>query len=120
MNLIVVGLGGILGSAARYALGKHISRHNRTAFPWATFVINILGALLLGAVSAIHSDMVYLAAGDGFLGAFTTFSTLMYEGFSLFTNNRYLNAFIYILTTMVLGVAGYGAGYICMTSLFLK
>ena len=121
MSYIAVGLGGVLGSVSRYALGKSISRYNRTTFPWATFLINVLGALLLGVVSAIHAgNMLYWTVGEGFLGAFTTFSTFMYEGFSLFNNNKYLNAFIYIATTIVLGIAGYSTSYFCIISILLK
>lgn len=112
LSYLLVGIGGMLGSIARYDIGKRISRYSRTAFPYATFLINITGALLLGIVSSQHgTGQLYLLAGEGFLGAFTTFSTFMYEGFDLIQNNKYLNAFIYITATVVLGILGFGLGY---------
>ena len=54
---------------------------------------------------------VYLLLGDGFLGAYTTFSTFMYEGFNLFEGRDKLNAFSYILGTLILGIIGYAVGY---------
>lgn len=53
---------------------------------------------------------VMIAAG-GFLGAFTTFSTFMYEGVNLIKNNKYLNAVIYIAATIIIGSIGFGLGY---------
>lgn len=118
MSYIIVGLGGIFGSVARYSVGRLIARYNSTAFPWATFLVNILGALMLGAVSALDvNNTIYLAVGEGFLGAFTTFSTFMYEGFNLIHSNKYLNALIYICTTIALGIVSFILGYYSMLSL---
>jgi len=115
---IIVGIGGILGSIARYSAGKLIGKYNSSAFPWATFLINILGALLLGVVSALNpNNLLYLLVGEGFLGAFTTFSTFMYEGVSLIKNDKYLNAALYIGITVILGIAGFGLGYFGMKNI---
>lgn len=112
MDLIFVGIGGALGSLVRYRLGKLITERSNSTFPTGTFIINITGALLLGLLSSIGSGRsLYLLLGDGFLGAYTTFSTFMYEGFNLFSENEKLNAFVYVLGTLLLGVIGYAAGY---------
>ncbi len=106
-----MGIGGIFGGLCRFRLARAISEKAGTAFPLGTFIINIAGAALLGLVSSINvSGRAYLLLGDGFLGAFTTFSTFMYEGFSLFRGNEKLNAFAYILGTFLLGVIGYALG----------
>lgn len=71
---------GGLGSAARFAVHKRIVRSHPSEFPLGTFVVNIVGAFLLGLLygaNAIGSEMEL--AGVGFLGGFTTFSTWMYE-----------------------------------------
>ena len=119
MNLILVGLGGSLGSLARYQLGKIISSRSSTSFPIGTFVINITGAILLGILSSLdfHKN-IYFLLGDGFLGAYTTFSTFMYEGFNLFKDNEKLNALIYITFSIILGLIGYALGYLIIK--FLK
>ena len=112
MDLIFVGIGGALGSLTRYQAGKIISRKYRTTFPIGTFLINITGALLLGIVSSLDTGKnIYLLFGDGFLGAYTTFSTFMYEGFQLFKENKKLNAFTYILSSLLLGILGYTLGF---------
>lgn len=111
MSLIFVGIGGALGSLVRFQLGKIISEKSNTMFPIGTFIINITGALLLGIVSSLDvSKSMYLLLEEGFLGAYTTFSTFMYEGFNLFQENEKLNAFTYILGSLLLGVLGYALG----------
>jgi len=111
MNYLLVGCGGVLGSLVRYILGKFISQRSSTTFPTGTFIINITGALLLGIVSSFENyNGIYLFFGTGFLGAYTTFSTFMYEGFNLFQDREKLNAFIYILGSLLIGVLGFIIG----------
>ena len=112
MDLVFVGIGGALGSLARYQLGKVITQKSNTTFPIGTFIINITGAILLGIVSRLDVGRnVYLLLGDGFLGAYTTFSTFMYEGFNLFQENEKMNAVTYVLGSLILGVIGYVLGF---------
>ena len=111
MTYMLVAVGGAAGSLVRYSLGKFISEKSKTSFPIGTFIINITGALLLGIVSTIGvSSSLMLLLGDGFLGAYTTFSTFMYEGFNLFQEKEKLNVFIYILCSVILGLVGYFIG----------
>lgn len=111
MNFLLVGAGGIFGSLTRFSLGKFISNRFKSSFPMGTFIINITGAILLGILSSIGANKnLYLIFGDGFLGGYTTFSTFMYEGFNLFQDNAKLNAFIYILGSLMLGIIGYMIG----------
>jgi fluoride exporter len=111
MELIYLGLGGAAGSIARYQAARWIARKSNNSYLLATFAINISGAIALGIVSAIPGREISLLLSDGFLGAFTTFSTFMYEGFCLFENNRRKNALVYILLSLAVGVAGYALGY---------
>lgn len=111
MNYLLIGTGGILGSIVRYGIGKVISTHLNTRFPFGTFIINITGAIMLGILtSAQINTNIYSFLGDGFLGAYTTFSTFMYEGFNLFKNNERLNAFVYILSSIIIGIIGFLIG----------
>jgi len=111
MEIFFVGLGGAAGSLARYALGHVISKRIKSAFPWGTLLINVSGALLLGIVTGLDvPQSTALLLADGFLGAYTTFSTFMYEGFHLFRNKR-ANAAIYIIGSFVLGLAFFALGF---------
>jgi CrcB protein len=113
MSFLYIAAGGALGSFCRYALGKKIAEKSAGSFPVSTFLINVSGAVLLGVVSSIDISINrYALIGDGFLGAYTTFSTFIYEGFDLFRNNEKLNACVYIASSFVLGVAGYISGVI--------
>ena len=108
---LIVGAGGAIGSVVRYILGKKISAKSLLKFPLGTFIINISGAVLLGAASSVSTTGdLYLLFAVGFLGAYTTFSTFMYEGFDLLKNKKKLNAAIYIIGSLVLGFAGFMAG----------
>lgn len=112
MEILFVGIGGALGSVTRYQLGKHIASKQKTSFPLGTFIVNISGAVLLGLVAGIGpARNASLLLADGFLGAYTTFSAFMYEGFSMFKGSKKKNAFAYIAITMVLGVAGFMVGF---------
>jgi CrcB protein len=113
MEILLVGLGGAAGSLARYALGRAISNRTVSAFPWGTLAVNVSGALLLGIVIGFDvPHNVALLLADGFLGAYTTFSTFMYEGFHLFRSNR-VNAMVYIVGSLLLGLAFFALGYSC-------
>ncbi len=111
MEYLFVAAGGALGSLTRYTVGRKIAEKATTEFPVGTFIINITGAILLGIVSSMRlSGNMYLLFGDGFLGAYTTFSTFMYEGFVLFQENEKMNAFIYISYSFFLGIIGFIIG----------
>lgn len=111
VEYIIVGIGGVLGSITRYLLGKLISEKWDTIIPIGTMIINITGALLLGIVSSLYTDgNLYLLLAEGYLGAYTTFSTFMYEGFNLFQENEKLNAALYIFGTLFLGIIGFIIG----------
>lgn len=111
MVYILVAAGGTFGSLARFLIGRRIAEKAGADFPMGTFIINITGAILLGIVSSVGlSGNMYTLLGDGFLGAYTTFSTFMYEGFNLFQDNEKLNAFVYILGSLILGIIGFIIG----------
>lgn len=113
MEYILLGIGGAFGSLTRYKLGNIISKRTKSKFPFGTFIINITGAFLLGVLtsSGISKNMSILLA-DGFMGAYTTFSTFMYEGFNLFQYRKKLNAFVYVILTLILGILGFYLGQV--------
>lgn len=112
MNLFIVGIGGAIGSIVRYEIGKMVSKNSKFKIPVGTIIVNITGALLLGIVSRLSkSEVFYLFFAEGFLGAYTTFSTFMYEGFHIIKNNEILNVLIYIVGTIILGLVFFILGY---------
>lgn len=88
-KVLLIGLAGAFGALARYGLGGLVQRYSGVTFPWGTFVVNILGSFLFGFVwSLVEQRMVMSAESriiilSGFLGAFTTFSSFMFETSSL-------------------------------------
>lgn len=112
MTWALVGIGGMLGALARYGAGLGLSRIRGAAFPVATMLVNFSGAFLLGllAKSTLPNQAVLLL-GDGFLGAYTTFSTFMWEGFVLFKNKRHSDALLYVALTMAGGIAAFALAY---------
>ncbi|AAK79554.1 CrcB protein [Clostridium acetobutylicum] len=111
MDYFLIGIGGACGSIVRYKIGDIISKRTKSKFPWGTFIINITGAFLLGIITKSGAGKnLSMILADGFLGAYTTFSTFMYEGFNLFENKKKLNALIYILSSIIIGILGFYMG----------
>lgn len=84
MTWLLVGVMGALGSLARYGVSGAVQRRWQTTFPIGTLVVNLTGAfgagLLLGiATGRSVPDLALVAAGVGFLGGYSTFSTWMVE-----------------------------------------
>jgi fluoride exporter len=111
MEYLFIGIGGAAGSLARFIIGKAIAVKLKRRFPWNTFIINITGAVFLGLVLNLNiSGNVYFLIADGFLGAFTTFSTFMYEGTNLIRENEIKNAAMYIFASLCTGIIGFIMG----------
>lgn len=88
---VVLGIGllGGLGAIARFLLDAQVSRRVGGEFPYGTFVVNILGAFLLGVfVGAALPTNAYSLAGTGLVGGFTTFSTWSLESHRLGEDGR--------------------------------
>lgn len=79
MNMLLVGLGAALGAMARFFINRFFEKRPHP-YPWATQIINLTGAFLLGVFSGLHlSDAAYLFLGTGMMGGYTTFSTFNFE-----------------------------------------
>lgn len=109
--LLLIALGGASGSLTRFHLGKWINDHYMRYFPIGTFLINVTGAFLMGIVmTCVHSTAWLAFLADGFLGAYTTFSTFQYEGFSLWADGEHRLAIRYYLSSLALGLIGFALG----------
>ena len=103
-HFTLIFLGGGLGSVARYLLG--VALPART-FPLGTLLANLIGCLLIGYLAqTLARDNAALRALciTGFCGGFTTFSTFSAEALGLLRSAAYLEAALYILLSVALGL----------------
>lgn len=113
--LLVVGVGGALGSLARWGVGELVPWSGND-FPWATFVVNITGGLALGMLMVFLLDVWpphrYLRPflGVGLLGGYTTFSTYMLESRDLLAGGEAATAFTYLAGSLAAGLAAVWLG----------
>jgi len=106
INLII---GGASGTIARYFLSGAVYRFMGTSFPYGTLIVNICGCFILGLLVSL-SDKKFILGPDarlllmiGFCGAFTTFSTLIFETDNLVRNGQAVRAFTNIFASLILG-----------------
>ncbi|UII29168.1 fluoride efflux transporter CrcB [Fulvivirga maritima] len=115
-NVLLVGLGGFLGSTSRYLTYYLIDRKVESLYPWSTFTVNIVGSLILGillgfiAKAHLANDHLRLVFAVGFCGSFTTFSSFMYENLYLFQQKAYSTSMLYLIGSIVLGFIAVFAG----------
>jgi fluoride exporter len=106
--LVAIAVGGVLGTLARYAVSRivHVAPDS---FPWATFIVNVTGAFVLGVLLTLMIERwppsryarPFLAIG--FLGAYTTFSTFMVEADLLVKDGAADVAVLYVAGSLVAG-----------------
>jgi CrcB protein len=105
--VLAVAIGGALGATARYGSDRLIDP--TTAFPWSTFVVNVVGCFLIGWFSTLLGDSPeWLRTGIivGFVGAFTTFSTFAFQALE----NHAGLSLVYVTASVGLGIAAVAAG----------
>jgi fluoride exporter len=111
---LAVAVAGAAGALARYLLdfyaGDHMEPHHQV---YVTFAINVAGSLLLGLLIGVHPPGgVRVVLGVGFLGAFTTFSTLMGQMYHAFSSDRYTHGLMLPLSSVALGVFAVWVGVV--------
>lgn len=122
INPLVVALGGAFGAIARDQLDGLIQSHTNSAIPVGTLVVNVSGSLVLGLLVGLQLDhglpgTIELAAGTGFCGGFTTFSSLMYEATRLAQDGAYREATRTLSLNIVLGGAAAALGLLATGAL---
>ncbi|SOD65290.1 CrcB protein [Streptomyces zhaozhouensis] len=112
----LVAAGGAGGAALRYAVDRGLRLWHDGAFPWGTLLVNLLGSLVLGALTGAlwagaAGERLGLLLGTGFCGALTTWSTLSYETLRLAETGRWPAAAGNVLASVGGGVAAAWAGH---------
>jgi len=109
-KLLLIAVAGGMGSLARYGLSGLVLRLCGTGFPWGTAAVNVVGSFLFGVVWSATEHRLGLAAETriivltGFMGAFTTFSTFMFETGQLMADKEWLLAFGNIAGQILVGL----------------
>jgi len=118
-EVVAVAVGGVIGALARAGISTAVPHPGAAAWPWATFVTNLLGCLVLGVLldavdsrhgtwTLTHPRRARLARpllASGVLGGFTTFSTFSVESYGLLRSGAVGPAVLYAVASVVLGVA---------------
>lgn len=105
MEIITAGIGAIFGAIIRYAITNYGKKNWSKNFPYATLLINLSGAFLLGLVFALKLPLfVYAFLGTGILGGYTTFSTLNVELLGKLKNKSYKVFWTYLIASYLGGL----------------
>jgi CrcB protein len=104
-NIILVAIGGGLGSVIRYSTSFIFVTKK---FPYATFSVNIIGSFLIGflmgyIIRQANAQTWQMLFVTGFCGGFTTFSAFSWEVVTMLQQQRYATATLYISATLIIG-----------------
>jgi CrcB protein len=109
-KLLLIGLAGALGALTRYSLSGFVQRYSGFTFPVGTLVVNLLGTFLFGFIWSLVEQRLVISVEtrvvilSGFLGAFTTFSSFMFETSALVGDGQWGYALLNITVQIVLGM----------------
>lgn len=108
--IILVGIGGGLGSVFRYLTSLFVTKYFQITFPLGTFSVNVIGCLIVGILIGFferqqltNPDLKFLFI-TGFCGGYTTFSAFALENINLFQTGNSLTAFFYIAASVLVSL----------------
>ncbi len=111
-DLLLVGIGGFVGSVARYKLGGLVLHATvQSRFPYSTFAVNLVGCLVAGMLAGLAERHAWFGADTrlflfaGLLGGFTTFSAFGIDALFLLRRGEWSIAATYVGASAVAGVA---------------
>ena len=116
-SILIVGLGGFLGSSSRYITSIIVSKYFSSSFPLASFIANIIGSLLIGIILGyaikyqIKESNLILFLTTGFLGGYTTFSAFAFDNMQLLNSHNYSVFFLNVVLSIIIGIAAAFVGF---------
>lgn len=120
MKILWLAIAGVIGTLCRYWLGGLVQRAYGGVFPWGTFAVNMAGCFLFGVVWAAAEERMLIGAElraillIGFMGAFTTFSSFVFETGQLLRDSQWAlaagNIMLQNITGLVMFFLGIYAG----------
>lgn len=123
-SILIVGAGGFIGSVGRYLSQLFVEKLFHTTFPLGTFVVNILGSLVIGIVYAMAERGNLLNAewrmflAVGFCGGFTTFSSFAYNNLTLLKEQSTGLFLFNVFGSLLIGILAVYGGIILVRSIF--
>lgn len=115
-NIMMIGIGGAIGSILRYLTWWYVTKHLNHTYPWGTFVVNIVGCLLVGILigsferSLSPNPNLRFLLITGFCGGYTTFSAFASENVNLFQSGNTFTAFAYIAFSVLISILAVWTG----------
>lgn len=115
LQTCMIGLAGALGALSRYLLGRFVAQRAGPSFPLGTLIINVSGAFVIGLLAALAGRKLInpqqqLILATGFLGGYTTYSTMNWEGGQLMRSGGTLRGFGYLGVSLLLGLIAIALG----------
>ena len=115
-NFLFISAGAILGANARYWISNWAAQKWGVSFPMGTLLINLTGSLLLGFFLTLATERLLidprwrLFFAVGFFGAYTTFSTYVFESYALLSKGQWISGLFNLAGSTFLGLIAVGIG----------
>jgi len=115
-NLLLVMLGGAVGSGARYLTGRATLAAFGPGYPWGTLAVNLIGGFLMGALVGVLArigqggEQWRILIGVGLLGGFTTFSAFSLDAVTMIERGDWMTATGYALISVIGSIAALMVG----------
>ncbi|MCT4603034.1 MAG: fluoride efflux transporter CrcB [Marinifilum sp.] len=109
-TLLLIGMGGFLGSISRFLIGQGLHRIFDTIFPIGTMTVNVVGSFIIGVVYSLAerdnliSPEIRMFLAVGFCGGFTTFSSFAFDKLNLLKDSGFLYLSMYLGGSVFLGL----------------
>ena len=117
MKWALLFLAGGVGTLARYCFAGVASQILGSRFPYGTLMINLLGCFFIGFLVALTQEKLLISENlklflmVGFIGAFTTFSTFIFETSGLLKNGQFAAAFFNVIVSLIIGFLFFEVGF---------